>query len=63
MAISQPFHHIRRGAILPDDTDDKAGTSVAARHPQRVTSTGPHHSVLPGASEVVIKASANDPVL
>jgi hypothetical protein len=63
MPIGQPFDYIRRGAIRPDDTDDKAGTNMAARHPQHVTSVRPHHSSLSGASGVVIKASANDPVL
>src|ERR1700722_3106460 len=62
MAISQPFHHVRRHAIPPDDADDKAGTSMTAWHNQRVTGAGPHHSVLSGASGIAIIACANGPV-
>ena len=61
MIIRQPLNHIRRGTVLPHDTDDKAGTDTATRHDQRVTNTRPHYGTRSDGAGLVIIASANDP--
>ena len=57
MAISQPLNHIRRGAILADDADDKAGAGMAAWHDQRVTNARPHYGARSDDAGFVIIAS------
>jgi hypothetical protein len=46
---------------MANHTDDKAGTSMAAWHDQRVTNARPHYGAHSDGAGLVIIASANDP--
>jgi glycine/serine hydroxymethyltransferase len=63
MTVGQPLNYIRRGTILADDAEDKAGTGLTTGYDQHVTNARPHHGARSDSAVVVAMVASVGRVL